>query len=102
VRERSNGKAKILILDFSRVPFLDLSAAKAVETIVEDAAAARKALYVAGLNKDVSDVLHGLDVAPLIPDDHWFKDRRSALAKALADTEQMDSMTSDNEVKAKA
>ncbi|MGD8326411.1 MAG: SulP family inorganic anion transporter, partial [Sphingomonadales bacterium] len=43
VRERSNGKAKILILDFSRVPFLDLSAAKAVETIVEDAAAARKA-----------------------------------------------------------
>lgn len=102
VRERSNGKAKILILDFSRVPFLDLSAAKAVETIVEDAVAARKSLYVAGLSKDVSDVLHGLDVAPLIPDDHWFKDRRSALAKALADTESKDDTSESAAAKATA
>lgn len=87
VREKANGKVKVLILDFTRVPFLDLSAAKAVETIVEDAVAAGKQLYVAGVNEDVSDVLHGLDVAPSIPDEFWFKDRRSALAQAIIVTE---------------
>lgn len=88
VRERADGKAKIMILDFARVPFLDLSAAKAVETIVEDAVAAGKKLFVTGVNDDVCDVLHGLNVAPSIPDENWFKDRRSALAKALMLTEQ--------------
>lgn len=90
VRERANGQVEVLVLDFARVPFLDLSAAKAVETIVEDAVAAGKKLFVAGLSKEVSDVLHGLDVASMIPDDHWFNDRHTALAQAVLLTEPKD------------
>ncbi|UTW57818.1 SulP family inorganic anion transporter [Kordiimonas sp. SCSIO 12603] len=89
VREKANGNAKVLILDFERVPFLDLSAAKAVETIVEDASALGKTLFVSGVNEDVDKVLHGLEVAPLIPDENWFKDRRSALTQAVATVEKI-------------
>ncbi|MCK0070893.1 SulP family inorganic anion transporter [Kordiimonas laminariae] len=89
VREKANGNAKVLILDFERVPFLDLSAAKAVETIVEDASALGKTLFVSGVNEDVDKVLHGLEVAPLIPDENWFKDRRLALTQAVATVEKI-------------
>lgn len=98
VRERADGKTKVLILDFTRVPFLDLSAAKAVETIVEDAVAAGKKLYVAGLNEDVSGVLHGLDVARLIADEHWFKERRAALAQALLLIDQAEGVKPDQAI----
>lgn len=85
VRERSTGAVQVLILDFTRVPFLDLSAAKAVETIVADADRGGKSVYFAGINEDVSDVLHGLDVAQLITDDHWFDNRPAALEQALVE-----------------
>ncbi|WP_417449359.1 SulP family inorganic anion transporter [Kordiimonas sp.] len=83
VRERADGETKVLILDFSRVPFLDLSAAKAVETIVEDALHAGKSLYVAGVNEKVREVLSGLQVTSDLPDDHWFDTRQTALEHAL-------------------
>ena len=83
IRERSTGNVQVLILDFSRVPFLDLSAAKAVETIVADADRSGKFVYFAGITEEVNDVLHGLDVAQLITDDHWFKNRADALEQAL-------------------
>ena len=90
VREKANGNVKVLILDFERVPFLDLSAAKAVETIVEDASALGKTLFVSGVNEDVDSVLHGLEVAPLIPDENWFKDRRTALTNAVSAVEKIE------------
>jgi SulP family sulfate permease len=83
VRERSTGAVQVLILDFTRVPFLDLSAAKAVETIVSDADNSGKLVYFAGVTEEVNDVLHGLDVAQLITDDHWFENRADALEEAL-------------------
>jgi SulP family sulfate permease len=83
VRERSTGAVQVLILDFTRVPFLDLSAAKAVETIVSDADSSGKLVYFAGVTEEVNDVLHGLDVAQLITDDHWFENRADALEEAL-------------------
>ena len=83
VRERSTGAVQVLILDFTRVPFLDLSAAKAVETIVSDADNSGKLVYFAGVTEEVNDVFHGLDVAQLITDDHWFENRADALEEAL-------------------
>ena len=83
VRERSTGAVQVLILDFTRVPFLDLSAAKALETIVSDADSSGKLVYFAGVTEEVNDVLHGLDVAQLITDDHWFENRADALEEAL-------------------
>lgn len=85
VRERADGETKILILDFSRVPFLDLSAAKAVETIVEDATDAGKSLYITGVNDAVLSVLKGLEVTKDLPGDHWFDRRQEALEHALKD-----------------
>nr|WP_202899701.1 SulP family inorganic anion transporter [Kordiimonas gwangyangensis] len=85
VRERADGETKVLILDFSRVPFLDLSAAKAVETIIEDATDAGKTLYIAGVNDAVRSVLKGLDVTKDLPGDHWRDNRQDALERALKD-----------------
>ena len=61
VREQSSGRAQVLILDFSSVPFLDLSAALAVETIAADAKSSGKQLLLAGMNEEVHKVLKGLN-----------------------------------------
>ncbi|HEY8568297.1 SulP family inorganic anion transporter, partial [Microbulbifer sp.] len=61
VREQSSDQSQVLILDFSSVPFLDLSAALAVETIASDAKDSGKRLYLAGMNGEVHKVLKGLN-----------------------------------------
>lgn len=82
VREKADKDTTVLILDFSRVPFLDLSAAKAVETIVEDARHAGKDLYLVGASDKVRSVLSGLGIAQTIAADHWFDSRMQALTAA--------------------
>lgn len=94
VRDKWKDGQAALILDFSRVQDVDLSAIKAVETIAEDATLAGKQLLISGASKKIDDLLHGLDVGQKIPQDHWFDDPKSALqyaldhlkAKDLADT----------------
>ena len=49
VRETVEPHQRAVVLDFSDVPFLDVSAARAVETVAVDAKDAQD-LYVAGLN----------------------------------------------------
>ncbi|WP_105103954.1 SulP family inorganic anion transporter [Microbulbifer pacificus] len=61
VREQSSDQSRVLILDFSSVPFLDLSAALAVETIASDAKDSGKQLFLAGMNEEVHKVLTGLN-----------------------------------------
>lgn len=82
VREKADGETTVLILDFSRVPFLDLSAAKAVETIVDDAKHAGKTLFLVGASEKVRSVLDGLGVAGSLSEGHWFKTRMLALTAA--------------------
>ncbi|SDD34415.1 SulP family inorganic anion transporter [Kordiimonas lacus] len=82
VREKADGATRILIMDFTRVPFLDLSAAKAVETIVEDARHAGKGLFFVGASADVRSVIDGLQVATGMADAHWFDNRMVALTEA--------------------
>ncbi|WGL17323.1 SulP family inorganic anion transporter [Microbulbifer bruguierae] len=79
VRERAS-QSSILILDFSAVPFLDLSAALAVETIAGDAKDSGKQLYLAGANGEVRRVLEGLNGR--LPAQGSFKTRSEALAAA--------------------
>lgn len=83
VREKWKDGHAALILDFSRVPNVDLSAIKAVETIAEDAEIAGKKVLISGASAEISDTLHGLDVGQKIPEYHWFSDRREALLHAL-------------------
>ena len=61
VREQSSDQSRVLILDFSSVPFLDLSAALAVETVASDAKDSGKQLFLAGMNEEVHKVLKGLN-----------------------------------------
>lgn len=58
VRGQTGHGAEILILDFSRVPFLDVSAATAVETILEDAEDSKKTVFLSGMNEKVSNLIN--------------------------------------------
>ncbi len=83
VRERiSPTHHTSLVLDFSKVPFMDVSAARAVETIAEDAAHAGKHLYFCGINQQVAASLEGLGVSELIPETAIFQTRLDALSAA--------------------
>lgn len=83
VRDKWKDGQAALIMDFSRVPDIDLSAIKAIETIAEDAKAAGKQLLISGASQEIDDLLHGLDVGQKIPEAHWFDDPKSALQYAL-------------------
>ena len=83
VRERiSPTHHTSLVLDFSKVPFIDVSAARAVETIALDAAHAGKHLYVCGINEQVTASLEGLGVSELVPVTSRFETRVDALSAA--------------------
>lgn len=83
VRERSREKGDALVLDFSRVPFVDVSAARAVETIICDARVAGRIVYITGMNQEVADVLRGLDADHCLPGDSHYDNRLDALRAAV-------------------
>ena len=83
VRERAKNKAMAIVLDFARVPFMDVSAARAVETIACDARRSGKVVYVAGMNDKVRDVLRGLNADHCLMADHSFESRIDALRAAV-------------------
>lgn len=83
VRERARGGASAIVLDFSRMPFIDVSAARAVETIARDAAQAGRMVYAVGVNDQVAGVLKGLDADECLPDHGRFASRLEALKDAL-------------------
>lgn len=89
VREHSEIGSRVLILDFSSVPFLDLSAILAVETIATDAAASGKLLYLAGMNAAVQKVLTGMNSGML--GDGVYATRLEALKAAEMVVESNDS-----------
>lgn len=84
VRERVRDRGAAIVLDFSKVPFIDLSAARAVETIACDARQAGKTVYVTGMNEEVRDVLAGLDADHCLPGDTHHDNRLDALRAAAA------------------
>ena len=51
-----------MILDFTRVPTVDVSAAMAVETVTVDAIAAGRQLVICGANAAVNEVLESICV----------------------------------------
>lgn len=85
VRERVKEHASAIVLDFSRVPFLDVSAARAVETIACDARQANKTVYVTGLNDKVQSVLAGLNADHCLPAETRYATRIEALRVAVAE-----------------
>jgi SulP family sulfate permease len=85
VREKVKANiARAIVLDFSRVPFVDVSAARAVETIASDAHHTGKRVFISGMRDEVSQVLSGLNADDQIPEDSYFETRLEAI-KAAAD-----------------
>ena len=77
VREKTKNSTA-LIMDFSEMPFLDVSAARAVATISEDAVGSNKKIFISGMNPDVKKVVLGLQEGS-VSDDMFFESRRAAL-----------------------
>ncbi len=83
VREKVKEHTSAIVLDFSRVPFVDVSAARAVETIACDARQAGRTVYVTGMNDRVRNVLAGLNADHCLPGDTRYERRIDALRAAL-------------------
>ncbi len=61
VRDQVKPGSRVLILDFSRVPVVDVSAAMAVETVASDAKLSGRELLICGANGKVQTVLNGIN-----------------------------------------
>jgi SulP family sulfate permease len=79
VRERYKDHTHSIVLDFNRVPFIDVSAARAVETIACDAHKAGKTVYIAGMAPNVVETLSSLNADCCLPGDAHFPTRLDAL-----------------------
>jgi SulP family sulfate permease len=83
VRERVRDHSQAIVLDFSRVPFVDVSAARAVETICNDARHAGKDVFISGMNAEVRQVLKGLNADQWLNEESYFATRVEALRAAV-------------------
>lgn len=84
VRERVKKRAEAIVLDFSRVPFVDVSAARAVETIACDARRSGKRVFVSGMNDSIRKVMSGLNTDHCLRSDAYYSQRLDALRAAAA------------------
>ena len=80
VRERYKDDMHAIILDFQRVPFMDVSAARAVETVACDADRAGKKVFIAGMSDNIAETMAGLEAdCCLDMDECRFKERLEVL-----------------------
>ena len=82
IREKSKGPSKVMVLDFSKVPFLDVSAARAVQTIAEDGKVSNKLVYISGMTDQIRTMLTEL-MGDIVPREQYFDSRRDAIAAAV-------------------
>ncbi len=88
VREYMGEGTTALILDFERVPFVDVSAARAVETIAGDAQAHDTILLLSGFSPDVRATLSGLHALEKVNESCIFSTRLEAIEAAVEMTRQ--------------
>ncbi|MEL6324191.1 MAG: SulP family inorganic anion transporter, partial [Pseudomonadota bacterium] len=87
VRLRARRGTNAIVLDFSRMTFIDVSAARAVETIACDAKQAGKTVFISGVSATVREMLSGLNADHCLPTDTEYGDRLSALKAAVESVE---------------
>ena len=83
IRERVKDGGNALILDFHRVSFLDVSAARAVETVICDAKQMNRTVYTTGMNDEVQRILHVMEADHCLPPDTHFQHRVAAIRAAV-------------------
>ncbi|MDG2442385.1 MAG: STAS domain-containing protein, partial [Luminiphilus sp.] len=85
VRERYRDGMHAIILDFCRVPFIDVSAVRAVETIACDAERAGKKIFITGMNDEIAKTMKGLGADCCLDLDAARHTDRIALLRILRD-----------------
>jgi len=83
-RSQLEGQTQAIILDFERVPFLDVSAALAVETVASDAKHSGRSIYLCCMNSDVENTLNALEADKHLDHTDHFKTLVEALEAAWA------------------
>jgi SulP family sulfate permease len=78
----------VLVLDFTHVPAIDFTSARAVEDMILNASRHGRTVYIANRHQKVIDFLNKQGVLSHLPDDHSFPDRHAALLAALQTLEQ--------------
>jgi SulP family sulfate permease len=81
VRENVHGE-EVLLLDFRQMTSLDVSAAYALQAIIEDAHREERPIFLCEVRPEVADKLRGLDVASLLPEGGLGHSRPEALQLA--------------------
>jgi sulfate permease, SulP family len=84
-RTHLEGGVKAIVLDFTRMPSLDVSAALAIETIAESAKHADRKVYMCGMNENVLNVLEALEADKHLEKTDHFETREHALEAFYAD-----------------
>ena len=82
IREKSKGPSQVMIFDFSQVPFIDVSAARAMETIANDGKVYNKLVYISGMTDQIRTMLTEL-MGDIVPREQYFESRREAIAAAV-------------------
>ena len=82
IREKSKGPSQVMIFDFSQVPFIDVSAARAMETIANDGKVSNKLVYISGMTDQIRTMLTEL-MGDIVPQEQYFDSRRDAIAAAV-------------------
>jgi SulP family sulfate permease len=80
--------------DFTSAPFIDVSAARAVETACCRAKAAGRRVFMSGINDEVRQMLSGLNADHCLPKRTYFPTRVEALAAAVEYVKQNETGTS--------
>jgi len=84
MRLRAKQGVKAIVLDFSRMTGIDVSAIRAVESMTADAKADGNAVYTVGMSDQIMKMLSALDADGDLPSERSFNDRMSALNAAKA------------------
>lgn len=82
VRQRVKQGTEAIILDFSRKATIDVSAARAVDTIASDAKDDGKIVYTVGMHDNVLQMLSALGADSALSPERAFKNRIDALKAA--------------------
>lgn len=76
-------ECETLVVDLSHVPYMDETAALALEAAILDSQEHGSKVFIAGATGRVKDLLDRLGVLKLVPPEHLFPDRIHALKRAV-------------------
>jgi len=79
LREHIKQNVSIIILGFSRLPFMDTSSSGAVNTIITDAMKSSKLAYIAGMHDKARNTLKNMSANNSLAADTYFDDCLKAL-----------------------